>query len=70
MSLFPKGSLPKKSTTRIADKSRELVNQCRTAVTAIYPYCGLAATHPSSDINRVFRDIFTGSQHGLLTFKL
>jgi alkylation response protein AidB-like acyl-CoA dehydrogenase len=68
--LISKGQPSKKNTTRIADKSRELVNQCRTAVTAIYPYCGLAATHPSSDINRVFRDIFTGSQHGLLTFKL
>lgn len=67
--LISKGQLSGRSTTRISDKSRQLVNHCRSAVTAIYPYCGLAATLPSSDINRVFRDIFTGSQHGLLTFK-
>jgi alkylation response protein AidB-like acyl-CoA dehydrogenase len=67
--LTSKGQPSKKSINRISDKSRDLVHHCRTAVTAIYPYCGLAATNPSSDINRVFRDIFTGSQHGLLTFK-
>lgn len=67
--LIAKGQLSGRSITRIADTSRQLVNHCRTSVTAIYPYCGLAATHPSSDINRVFRDIFTASQHGLLTFK-
>ncbi|WP_114791885.1 acyl-CoA dehydrogenase [Niabella yanshanensis] len=67
--LISKGKLSGKSIARISGKSRDLVNHCRTAVTAIYPYCGLAATNPSSDINRVFRDIFTGSQHGLLTFK-
>ena len=67
--LITKGQLSRKSISRIGDSSRQLVNHCRTAVTAIYPYCGLAATNISSDINRVFRDIFTGSQHGLLTFK-
>ena len=67
--LISKEQPSRKSISRISDKSRELVNHCRAAVTGIYPYCGLAATNPSSDINRVFRDIFTGSQHGLLTFK-
>lgn len=67
--LTKNGKLSKKSITKIADTSRQLVNTCRTAVTAIYPYCGLAATSASSNINQVFRDIFTASQHGLLTFK-
>ncbi len=67
--LVSRGKLSRTSITGISDKSRHLVNHCRTAVTAMYPFCGLAATHRSSDINRVFRDIFTGSQHGLLTFK-
>lgn len=61
--------LSKKSIKSIADISRKLVATCRTSVTHVYPYCGLAATSASSDINRIFRDLFTASQHGLLTFK-
>ncbi len=66
--LVSKGKLSKKSIKKIADTSRLLVNACRAAVTTIYPYCGLAATSSASEINKVFRDIFTASQHGLLAF--
>lgn len=67
--LINKGKLSKKSTAKIAGISRQLVNACRSAVTNIYPYCGLAATGTASEINQVFRDLFTASQHGLLAFK-
>ncbi|MCH5716741.1 acyl-CoA dehydrogenase family protein [Niabella hibiscisoli] len=67
--LLSKGQPSKKSIKKIADTSRLLVNTCRTAVTTLYPYCGLAATSSASEINRIFRDIFTASQHGLLAFQ-
>ncbi len=47
--------------------SKKLANVCRMGVAEVYPYCGLAATSEGSAINRVFRDMFTASQHGLLT---
>ncbi|MGC4233452.1 MAG: acyl-CoA dehydrogenase [Niabella sp.] len=61
-------TVSQKTTGKIAALSRQLVKECRQLVSDIYPYCGLAATNNGTTINRVFRDIFTGSQHGLLTF--
>jgi alkylation response protein AidB-like acyl-CoA dehydrogenase len=39
----------------------------RHAVDTLYPYCGLYAARADSDINRVWRDFHTASQHALLT---
>jgi len=66
--LLQNRNISKKTTDKIAVLSRQLVKECRRQVADIYPYCGLAATNRGTEINRVFRDIFTGSQHGLLTF--
>lgn len=46
--------------------SLAMVESCRQAVDAIYPYCGLQAAHADSDINRVWRDFHTATQHALL----
>lgn len=47
----------------IGSLSRELVMVSREQVMILYPYCGMAAANPTSEINRVWRDIFTASQH-------
>jgi len=44
----------------------ELVEACRQAVDTLYPYCGLQAAQGDSDINRVWRDFHTATQHVLL----
>ncbi|WEF33674.1 acyl-CoA dehydrogenase [Pseudoduganella chitinolytica] len=46
--------------------SLQLVEACRTAVDTVYPFCGLQAAHADSDINRVWRDFHTATQHALL----
>lgn len=66
--LISKGSISEECINETATLSRILVKMCRSAVTDIFPYCGLAATDETAAINRIFRDIFTASQHGLLTF--
>jgi len=38
----------------------------REAVDQLYPYCGLQGAREDSDINRVWRDFHTASQHPLL----
>ncbi len=50
----------------VSEKSRMLVKISREQVVALYPYVGLAAADESSTINRIWRDIFTASQHSLL----
>jgi alkylation response protein AidB-like acyl-CoA dehydrogenase len=46
--------------------SLALVGAARDAVDGLYPYCGLYAAREDSDINRVWRDFYTASQHSLL----
>lgn len=46
--------------------SLALVAVSRQAVDELYPYCGLHAAHEGSEINRVWRDFHTATQHSLL----
>jgi hypothetical protein len=48
--------------------SRTLVRECRQLVHDLYPYCGMAGANADTELNRVWRDIFTASQHTLLTY--
>ena len=66
--LIEQKKLSHKRTRQISNVSRHLVRVCRSHAAIVYPYCGLAKTSQHSDINRVFRDIFTASQHALLTY--
>lgn len=56
----------KKSLSEVAKTSRALALISRETAARLFPYCGMAALHPESEINRVWRDIFTASQHSLL----
>ena len=49
--------------------SRELAHQSRIVVDTLYPYAGLEAAKKETELNRVWRDLHTASQHALLTFK-
>ncbi|WP_316846715.1 acyl-CoA dehydrogenase [Pedobacter psychrodurus] len=49
--------------------SRKLAHACWKAAATLFPYCGLEAAKKESEINRVWRDIHTASQHALLTFE-
>lgn len=46
--------------------SLALVDAGRNAVDRLYPYCGLYAADARSDINRVWRDLHTATQHAML----
>jgi len=52
----------------VSASSRRLAKKARQVVDELYPYCGLEAARAHSEINRVWRDIHTASQHSLLTF--
>lgn len=52
----------------VSRTSRMLARVARETVDGLYPYCGLLAASPDTDLNRVWRDIHTASQHTLLTF--
>ncbi len=50
----------------VSTLSRELAAIARKWVDELYPYCGLAAADPATEINRVWRNLHTASQHPLL----
>ncbi len=50
----------------VSEKSRLMVKELRKLVFSIYPYLGMQAANPENDVNRVWRDLFTASQHQLL----
>ncbi|MFD1632076.1 acyl-CoA dehydrogenase [Pseudopedobacter beijingensis] len=54
---------------QVSKKSRSLAHRARKTVDALYPYCGLEAAKKESELNRVWRDLHTASQHSLLTFE-
>ena len=53
----------------VSINSRQLAKAARNYVDALYPYCGLMAASPDTEINRVWRDLHTASQHSLLVFE-
>lgn len=67
--LISKNKVSQKTTRQISKISRQVVKLCRTHAAIVYPYCGLAATAETSTLNRVFRDLFTASQHALLNIE-
>ncbi len=47
-------------------QSAALADQCIRTVDALFPYCGMAGADTTTELNRVWRDLHTASQHGLL----
>jgi len=59
-----------KALQAVSSNSRKLAKTARECVDQLYPYCGLHAANPESEINKTWRDIHTASQHSLLTFPI
>jgi len=49
----------------ISIASKQLAVTSRTIVDELYPYCGMYAADPDTEINRVWRNLHTASQHSL-----
>jgi alkylation response protein AidB-like acyl-CoA dehydrogenase len=47
---------------------KALVKTALKSVDELYPYTGMTGADPSADINRIWRNIHTASQHQLFTF--
>ncbi|HWZ15775.1 MAG TPA: hypothetical protein VNW95_11115 [Mucilaginibacter sp.] len=54
--------------TQVSITSRKLAHAARENVDRLYPLCGLMAAKRDTEMNRVWRDLHTASQHSLLTF--
>jgi alkylation response protein AidB-like acyl-CoA dehydrogenase len=61
-------AVPDDQLTHVSITSRKLAHAARENVDRLYPLCGLIAAKTDTNINRVWRDLHTASQHSLLTF--
>jgi len=61
-------SLPSERLGEITKVSRALAKTARQVTDDLYPYCGMIAARPNTEINRVWRNLHTASQHNLLLY--
>lgn len=66
--LLADGTNHAEALASVSRTSRQLATIARETVDTLYPYCGLLAASPDTEINQVWRDLHTASQHALLTF--
>jgi alkylation response protein AidB-like acyl-CoA dehydrogenase len=66
--LHNSSSISEELLQQIATDSRALAFTALQLTDQLYPYAGLAASDPFSELNRVWRDLHTASQHPLLRF--
>lgn len=68
--LMDNGQISDAKLSKVSAICRKLAHACWRNAGILFPYCGLEAAKKGSEINRVWRDIHTASQHGLLTFEV
>jgi alkylation response protein AidB-like acyl-CoA dehydrogenase len=66
--LITQGNINEAALQTVSATSRKLAHVSRQVADELFPYCGLEAAKKESEINRVWRDLHTASQHSLLTF--
>ena len=62
------GKISKKTLKSVSKMSRKLTFLCRELNAKMYPFAGLEAAKTHTELNRVWRDFNTVSQHALLIF--
>ena len=66
--LESKGKISKSMLKKVSRISRRLTQVCRESNGKLYPFAGLEAAKTHTELNRVWRDFNTVSQHALLIF--
>nr|WP_294897466.1 acyl-CoA dehydrogenase [uncultured Pedobacter sp.] len=66
--LVNKGNITESTLAEVSKICRELAITCRENAAKLHPYAGLEAAKKHTEINRVWRDMNTVSQHALLIF--
>ncbi|MDN3585845.1 acyl-CoA dehydrogenase [Pedobacter aquatilis] len=68
LQLETNGNITIEKLKEVSHASRTLAHTCWRVTGKLFPYAGLEAAKKETEINRVWRDIHTASQHALLTF--
>jgi len=66
--LIKNNIISNETLNKVSQVSRALAHVCRKATSKLHPFAGLEAAKNHTEINRVWRDMNTVSQHTLLIF--
>lgn len=66
--LTEKGKISARTLKKVSKIARKLTQSCREINSRMYPFSGLEAAKTHTELNRVWRDFNTVSQHALLIF--
>ena len=66
--LVDNGKISNKSLKSVSKSSRRMTQVCREINSKMHPFAGLEAAKTHTELNRVWRDFNTVSQHALLIF--
>lgn len=55
--------------SKVSTACYTLAATAKETVNKLFPYCGIAAADPDTEMNRLWRDLHTAGQHTLLLFK-
>ncbi len=58
-------TIPDAVLRKVSDVSHNLYKTSLALVSRLYPFAGMAAADPRTELNRVWRNLFTASQHAL-----
>jgi alkylation response protein AidB-like acyl-CoA dehydrogenase len=58
--------IPQNILNEVSQGSKAIVKLIQNKVAKLYPYCGMQAAQANSEMNKVWRDLFTASQHQVL----
>ncbi len=53
---------------QVSEVSRKLATTTREVVDTLFPFCGLEAADTQSNLNRIWRNFHTATQHSLLNY--
>ncbi|WP_316805177.1 acyl-CoA dehydrogenase family protein [Pedobacter nototheniae] len=67
--LLLNNSIETDKLNEVSASSRKLAHTARKVSDDLFIYCGLEAAKKETEVNRVWRDLHTASQHALLTFE-
>lgn len=62
-------TIPDVVLRQVSDRSNKLYHTSLNLVSTLYPFLGLRGADPGTELNRIFRNIFTASQHTLFSLR-
>lgn len=68
--LVTQSDIPHSVRAEVSNVSHGLAHCSRQLADELYPYCGLVAADTNNEINRVWRNLHTASQHSLFKIKV